>query len=688
MQRYDAAVIAAVITCIAGLAINSYLSVHAMWGFNHLAYLSPWFILILVGTAIMSGLLLLVGSAAQTAKSLLERAARYLWERGRLPGLVIVLLFIALFWVLRAQIHLLGDGYRIVNLYAEPVTRVKLTSFGSIYLLRGIQWLLGGYTAETSLLAFQILSVVSGGIAIYGFLDIARWLTEKSALRAVVFLLLLTSGATLLFFGYTELYPPLWAAASLFFAASLRYLRTDRGYVAVVGLFLLMVVLHLQSLLLIIAVVYLPLRRLHTALQRPHATKYVVTTGVIFLIAGLTAYTWLYSESLIFRDTFLPVFKWGLQSTNYGVLTLPHLRDIVNLVLVIIPAAPLLLVGFIKAKGRLLHDRLPVFLILCGVSLGLFLLTAEPDLGMAADWDLMSLTVFPWLLLLLWGAANAGPAMSISHVAAAVVIALCATSLYLTANLDRQSAEDRYYALLQHYGSLNRGSWVMFHNYYLKMGDSQRAAEIRAEADTLFRDYKMLDDAYALSKSGRAAEAYPVAAAVLGRIPDDPYAMQVMADIQMQLGNLQRAESLYVQTLKLRPFLSDIKAKLSNIYMLRGQPGRAVALLEEARELAPDNVKIAEGLGLAYFSEGRIDSVEAMSNELLSDPHSASGHALGILAAMSHDDTAHARQHYVQFLEYGKTRKDFDELTAYYGPLLGIAQDSDQDIRPEAGGTP
>ena len=94
---------------------------------------------------------------------------------------IILLLFLYFF---KIETFFLGDGYSWIASFSYPdYFLVKPTEFLSSYILRGIQFMLGGYSKETSLLAFQIVSFVSGVIFFFNLKNILDLLFVDKRLK-------------------------------------------------------------------------------------------------------------------------------------------------------------------------------------------------------------------------------------------------------------------------------------------------------------------------------------------------------------------------------------------------------------------------------------------------------------------------------------------------------------------------
>jgi len=445
----------AVTTAAFGLA--PLLGAPYVWGINHLAYLPAvwWW---LYGIAAAAILFLLV---APERLARLDTAATHLhdllWGRSFIPRLIAAAATILLGWLLRAKVHLLGDGLQwLSELGKGEIYLHKWAEYGSLWLVRVMQSALGGHTPETAETVFALLSALSGGVVVWTGIHLAKRLVEGTLPRLFALCSILLSGTALMYFGYVEFYPLLWAALFAFLAASLRTLDTGRGLWLVILSFLAAVAIHVQALVL------LPAAALPIVWSFRGRILRRVAWGLYALLGAtaLAVVIWLYAARLDLRLLLLPLFGGRPPAEDYSVFSAIHLIDLINLALLIFPG--LLAILAVRLPGRNAEParQRGAFLRIAAAFSLVFLLLYGAAITMARDWDIMALGLLAPILLLLSrlprGDRNALTARTVA--AYALVCALGAGS-YVAANLREDSATTRFESLLN---ERNRGSWVLY----------------------------------------------------------------------------------------------------------------------------------------------------------------------------------------------------------------------------------
>lgn len=99
--------------------------------------------------------------------------------------------------------------------------------------------------------------------------------------------------------------------------------------------------------------------------------------------------------------------------------------------------------------------------------------------------------------------------------------------------------------------------------------------------------------------------------------PGDADALRLLANMNYDISNWQRAAELYTRYLELRPRDVDVMTDLGATYRFLGDPRRALAQFQEIRELAPDHwqSRYNEILVLA-FDLGDLEAAAAAMSEL------------------------------------------------------------------------
>ncbi|MFH1374201.1 MAG: tetratricopeptide repeat protein [bacterium] len=622
------------------LGLTSFYPIEGMWGINHLAFLPEAFKYLFWAIAVVILVVLFVPGRLTPGEQSLDSIADFIFNRGPLPRLLIAALFTGAFILLRAKTHFLGDGYTLLSVFGQGESFIRRWAEpGSIFIIRKLQWLLGGYTRQTTLWTCQMLSVVSGAVIVLNFISIAAKIGKDARSRLIALISLLFSGVILLFFGYVEYYPLLWASATTFVRLGLGFLEHGRRLWLVLLVFVLTILIHLQAIFLLAGVTYLVVIKFSR--QTPTFSlgwRKLLMIGGVTLI-GVLYIIWLLKDQVNLAAVFLPIFTGPPQAPEYALVSTKHVMDLSNQVLVMFPGILVIVASLIYRRKKHSKDMTTVFLGLLSVGSLLFLLLIDPALGMARDWDLMSLTLLAPVLLLLWSFGGKPGRMSAKVLVTYLMLcALCSIS-YVAANTRTAASEERFRSLLQYYGTKDDTGWAIYAYYYLNGGEYSRAMEL----------------ARFMEKAGiRLDKTY-----------------HILAVLNNKAERLTEAEKYYHLALGLTPRRPRLKNELGQLYMQQGRNEHALAILREARRLDPSLTAIAEGVGLAYYRLGHLDSALAIADTLFAaDENSPGGHLLKMVIAITSGENNTAKYHFAQYLKYGSQRSDYDNIREYYGSLL------------------
>jgi hypothetical protein len=639
LKRVDWPSIALLLTLsLFGLA--SFYPLYSMWGINHLSFLTDGFTYAF--WAILAALLviLLAPISLTSLDRVLNRIAGFIWEKGFWPKLLIVTVFVSAFIIFRAKSHFLGDGYTLLSIFGQGESFIRRWAEpGSIFIIRKLQWLLGGYTRQTTLWTCQILSIISGAVVVLNFIAIASRISNGAKGRLVALTSLLFSGVMLIFFGYVEHYPLLWALATTFVRFGLDYLEHNRRSWTVFLLFVLAVLMHLQAIFLLPGVAYLVVIKFSRPMSifSLNPRKLLVIGGVT--LTGVLFVTWLLKNQINLATVFLPILHGPPQAPDYALFSIKHALDMLNQILVMFPGILVVTAFLIRGKPRQSKDSTTMFLGLLSVGSLLFLLLIDPALGMARDWDLMSLTLLAPMLLILRSHGKATVRMSGKVILAYSIFCAFCTISYVAANIRAPASEKRFYSLLEYYGIKDETGWAIFAYYYLNNDEYDRAMEL---AKFMEKESIRLDKTY-----------------------------HILAVLNKKKGHLQEAEHYYELALNLKPFNPRLRNELGQVYLAQGRNEKALRMLKEARRIDPSLTFIAEGVGLAYFRLGHFDSASFVADTLfMGDKNSPGGHLICMVIAISSGDYGTAKHHYQEYLKYGSHRSDYEDIREHYSYLL------------------
>ncbi|WBQ01870.1 tetratricopeptide repeat protein [Kribbella sp. CA-293567] len=111
--------------------------------------------------------------------------------------------------------------------------------------------------------------------------------------------------------------------------------------------------------------------------------------------------------------------------------------------------------------------------------------------------------------------------------------------------------------------------------------------------------------------------------------------LQLLGSALRSVGQLQEAESVYLQGLSLDPGEPDLLLGYALVCLAAGQPEKAAALVERAASYAPESASVAAARAQVAFAQGRHKDMRRHSQEALSvDPENPGAQALHGTASM------------------------------------------------------
>lgn len=357
-----------------------------VWGFDMLRYL---------GMGTVTGYAFVVIFAA----GLLE----YLRRKERIPDerllLTLALIFAALLVAFPIDTFFYGDGgllipqihrYSVDGSYeADILLNTKSSPLAGallVFFMKQVPALLP-WKPTTALYPFIWLSAVSLLAAV-----VYIWRSYRGIKRVVTLIALVGSAGGLLFRGYPEFYAPVFAAIAVYLVAGERTARGQSPLWHVIVAFVFAVAVHYMALILLPSLVVLILARKQVrGVENWSLREALVLTGVIFGI-GQAVY-WMafaYSDSRIVMPAQLLVTEAGLH--EYTLLSLSHLLDFLNLLVLIAPLALLtvLLLWSRQLRREKRPDATTVFHALNVLFFLVFTFFVNASLGLPRDWDLVS----------------------------------------------------------------------------------------------------------------------------------------------------------------------------------------------------------------------------------------------------------------------------------------------------------
>lgn len=575
---------------LAAIAAASFFPQYRVWSFHHFGFLSPLAMYITLGIAA----LLPIG-AMKIRFSLDDEStfgSKYLIGLG--------LFWAALLIVFRTRGHFLGDGYSLVTSLNESDGVIKMREIGEVLAHVGVRSVLEGITDTPGLMSYQLISIASGlimlGIVFYYTrkLIVGRWL------QLLFVIGLLSSGWSLLYFGYVENYSLFVTAVLWFVLQGLSIVHSDTPRWTIVIPLAVAVFLHILGVTLIPATIFLLI--LHGHLRSKLRRSILIVIGLI----GLAAATYFYFTNMFVRFALLPIVPNEITVEGYTLFSLKHLLDYLNLLLLFAPGLPLILILARNEKGRFNRSEFYYFVFLT-LSALVAAFIFDPKIGMPRDWDLfafvgptLSVPLFYWLLK--------EDRRKRLVTASVLVILLGVTNLAARVavlnDVDRSVRQVKYYFRLDH--TKNRNGGVAIVAWFADQGDKTRGLSERVWRREQYPQVDMLERAGQLIEE----EQYDQAQAILEDIvKTDPLfwnAWTSLASCYLTKNRLDDAERALEISYGLNPFRAEVHSQMAYVYKKRNQFDKAEEEWLKAYEMDSTYYTALSGLYNLYLKSRRV----------------------------------------------------------------------------------
>jgi len=278
-----------------------------------------------------------------------------------------------------------GEPYQtdiLLNAKSSPLAGLLI--LGLSHGIPSLASILGAALPETGLYPFFWNSLICLTGLVAGLLLLVR--REE---RLLYTLYLFGTAGTLFYFGYVEFYALAYTLIILYLLAAVRYIRGKAAFWLPAGLYVLAVFAHYESLALLHSMLYLAGIRLgydRTLTMKTIAWFSFATAG-LWVIAYFA--TGLYSADSRIVMPFVDVHNAsGVHS--YTLLSFSHLRDLLNIVLLLAPVQFVMIAAAAAQKNRVQLSEMKEarFFFLALFFFAAFVFFANTSLGLARDWDI------------------------------------------------------------------------------------------------------------------------------------------------------------------------------------------------------------------------------------------------------------------------------------------------------------
>jgi|GEM_PF-4951361 len=581
-----------------------------LWGLHLPAFLPSWWQIIFFGAAV-AFLVTPVQSLGRIAQAIPRPFARIVTS----PLAAIILA--AAFIIFRVSAGLLGDGTLRGREAQLGITRPAEVLNG--YLASWVYDVVHPVFGLSGQDAVAVLSIIAGCgfLLLLWFFPRRIWADPSDRLTARMILTL--CGATALFFGYIESYAiPLTAMIGFLFAAE-AYLRKKGSFFTCVVFFVLAIAGHLAAVVLFPALIALSLADQSKRLWR------LTAAGAIGLAAAAWSY-WAFHVSIFALEAspgsmLVPLLPQP--PVNYGMVSPAHLLDIVSLILLVCPgvviAIPLFLSGRIsRPLGAPQYFRSLAVIIPLSI-----LLLLDPKLGMARDWDLLTIGLIPLCVYAAVYLADIRFQLPRGALALPVFASAAVLVTFVGVNTHPPAAVARFEQLLELDKVRGGYGHEILASYYRARGKNRMEIQQWRKALRLGENKRYWANlAMAYLRTGDKENGYFAARRAYLLDPTWPAGVYSMAAAFDELQMADSALMYYARAILLNPDHDAMRYDFGMLLFRLGRVDDAQKQIEVARKLAPDSAIYHNALAGILIEADHLDQAEwVLKKALKLNPH-------------------------------------------------------------------
>jgi tetratricopeptide (TPR) repeat protein len=599
---------------VAGIFMPSYYA----WGFNYISFLHPalkiFFILFTIFIFLPSG------------QKIIFSIIRYIIDlKHKIPPaagyLILIIFFTALFLILKVKINVLGDGSLMTQIASsddvDAWTNREMLTTRLVSFLNNILKATGPDSITTS---YVIISIISGIIFIISIIQIAKLLGKNENEKILIFLFLILSSSSLLFFGYVENYPVFYAFLSIYVLCALRCLLLKSSIMFAVISYAIVFLLHMGALALaptLLFLFYIEIKRKRYMAVIINLVVLLVVFAVLLFMAGngLEKLIKIFSRPLaLISDNAVPMVSSYGDFSTYTMFSFWHFIDFINHQILINPLALALLLIFFIYLYKKIDWKEPVFLFLLSGSLLAFFMefTINHIYGMGKDWDIMAPYVILFSLLFLFLLSNKTDFISGKNwiVSLLIGISFLHSIPYILVYAGETSAIERSISLQNGNIMPKIGIVITDMNigeYFRDRKDFSRVKGIYESLISRFpqdsRGYLLLARMYDKDMNN-IDKALEISAIGLNRGVPSKRLISNTGQYFYLKGNYDDAMKCWSSLMKLDSNYNQVFPNLGYLYALKGKYDSAIIYMEKAAMHDNANAGIYQNLGNCYLAMG------------------------------------------------------------------------------------
>lgn len=613
-----------------------------LWGINHLTYLPLSSIVTLVAATILIAGLWFYISVRRNRDANLPFAITT-WQLA-----AVALGSAMVFYLLQPYYPFLGDG----------VLRSEEIAFGRLFsktepldtFIHTILYkITNGPLGFDGKSVYRILSSISGGVVVAYIL---KYFVRRGNGVAWPTAYIITLGSTMLFCGYVESYSIGYAFTLIYLLSGERFVRTGKGMTTAVVSLAFAVSCHAANLILLPSFLILLWKWVNS--EKQGAERTVVPIATVVAIAVPTFFVFFYRgwEPSIPSSPFVSIATLH----GYSLLSMDHLLDMLNELMLVMPAGLVLLWSSLRGWRSLYESSNSRFwfLIVLALPSALFILLVDPKLGFARDWDLFATSAAVLAVVILLVRLDLSRAFR-SFEKAAVILAFIFLTSFLLVNKSEQSSIKRFTHLLETDTESSPFGREILSNYRQSRGDLESAIEqlrfaLEVEDNKRHR-YLIAGMLYDLGQHESSAKE---ALRAVRLAPDFAPAYYQLGKSVEKLGDLAGAKQYYQKAVSLEPDAAHYRNSLGMAYLNLGNYADAEEMFAAAAKIKPDNIVYINNLGISKIALNKLQEAKSCFERALSmdSRFAAPMFSLArIYEAMGMNDRA--KEYCRMFLEYG-----------------------------------
>jgi len=573
-----------------------------LWGIDHLSYFPLPFAVVITAVGVFGCILaVLFSKLLDKREQPTERRRLHAWW----PFLVVLAASAAVFYFIKPATYLLGDQQlQIHELTVDIVAPRK--EIGTVLAYTGVYRLLRTAWHMKVNDAYAIVGCLSGAIFVFLLHRLVLLLGFRGSGLPFTGLVVLATAPTIFFFGYTENYTLLYVLTLAYLVTA--FLAAENRVSLTVPLILLVLAIffHHIGVLLIPSFILLSV---HFISRGRHPTRRELTWVTYCALLILLAFY------IILRRTLGPGILIPLFQNNafpgYALFSPAHLMDIVNALLLLCPVGLVLLLAALLAGKR--HTEQISFRVrfafLAFLFPVLFLLTAEPELGLARDWDIFAFVGLTVSLFAITAIAKL-PKESTSFSPALFCAALMALLLFipwLLVNTNEQRSIERFTSVLKsdpHKRAYGYEVLAQHYRHRNEIPSSIRTLRLAVEsAPENPRYYGMLGDIYYRTGLPDSALVYLEKAIET----DSSYWVSYfnIGNLHFRRRELDKAEEFYLKAAQIMPYSAEeVWYNLGTLLYSKGESQLALLAYREALKTNANHPAANHNVSVLYFTMG------------------------------------------------------------------------------------